>query len=94
MSERITKYDEHKLKEKQTLYHRLNADMLEAQLEEAKSVLSVIPCDHSNLELIKEREVVRAHIKQLEEQLADEYACVAEGKQATPEEVAAVVRGW
>lgn len=89
---RLSKYDQHKQRQQEAQYHSHNIKELEAQLAEARDVLRVMPHDESNLELMAERREVAKHIEQLEEWLADERACIAEGTQATPEEMDQVMR--
>lgn len=86
-------YDQHRQKQTLSRYHQMNINDLEAQLAEARDILRIMPTDESNLELMKERREVAKHIEQLEEWLADERACIAEGTQASPEEIEKVMRG-
>lgn len=88
---RLSKYDQHKQGQVEEQYRQMNIDKLEAQLAEAKGILSVIPHDESNLELMKERREVAKHIKQLEEWLADERECIAEA-QANSEVIDKILR--
>lgn len=85
-------YDQHKQRQQEAQYHSHNIKDLEAQLAEARGLLSAMPTDESDLELMKERREVAKHIEQLEEWLADERACLAEATQVTPEQMDGVMR--
>lgn len=89
---RISKYDQHKQRATDALYHTNNIKDLEAQLKEARDVLRHMPSDESDLNLMAERREVAKHIEQLEEFLKDERACIDEAEQATPEKMDVVMR--